>query len=368
VAPEAWSAAAGRTGERTGGAETQQLLFAEGLRARGWPVTLLVSAPCGAAAALPDWVVSAYPRRDRGSRAGFLRDSLGLLAAMDRSDSRIFVQRCAFHDAPRVALFSGLLGARFVFWVGAAYNVDRSWIRENLHPVRAAAYLAALRSADAVVCQTREQAEALRRGFGIAATLIPNAVRLPGTARPPQEPLPGRPPLALWGGRVNANKRPELLVDLARSTPGWRFTAAVVRERGREREHGDFLRRAAEAPLLEVVEDLSHEAFLDLASGADLMLNTSRMEGCPNTLLEGFARGVPALTLGVDPDGDIERLGIGWTRRSVEEASSLMRELAEDPGRLAEAGRKAAEHAGSRYSEEGSLDLLEDLLQDLGAG
>lgn len=365
VAPEAWSAAAGFSGERTGGAETQQLLLASGLRERGYPVTLLVAPPEGSTAPLPDWVSPAFTRRDTRSRSGYLTDSFRLFSAMARTGADVFVQRCSFHDAPRVALFSRLLDARFIFWVGAEYNVNREWMATGLSPLRRTAYMEALRSADVLVCQTSHQARALLDGFGLSSTVIPNAVEIPETAMERVTPS-GLQLTALWGGRVNANKRPEALVEIAGLLPEWRFRTAVIRERGREDEHVAFLKAAHEVRELEIMEDLPQERFLELVSSADLMLNTSVMEGFPNTLLEAFARGVPALTLGVDPDHAISSQGTGWVCGSVEEAVSEMRRLAREPERLLEAGRRARRYAASVHSPAAVLDSLQALLGRVG--
>ena len=54
-----------------------------------------------------------------------------------------------------------------------------------------------------------------------------------------------------------------------------------------------------------------HAALCELIDRAVACVNTSDFEGMPNVLLEGWARGVPALALAHDPGGVIERHGLG---------------------------------------------------------
>jgi hypothetical protein len=100
-------------------------------------------------------------------------------------------------------------------------------------------------------------------------------------------------------------------VDLARSLPQARFRM-VTTPTGNEIElYEELLRHAADVPNLEILCPRPHAELMRLVAEAVAIVSTSRLEGMPNIFLEGWASGVPALTLDFDPDNTIATRGIG---------------------------------------------------------
>ena len=122
---------------------------------------------------------------------------------------------------------------------------------------------------------------------------------------------------------------------LFRSATRWQHLAAEVRS------------RAARLPNLELLPRQPREELLDRYTRAIAIVNTSVFEGFPNTFLEAWARGTPAVSLRIDPDGVIGRHRLGAVAGgSLEGAAQMIRLFAEDP-----AAARAAGEAGRRYIE-----------------
>jgi hypothetical protein len=68
---------------------------------------------------------------------------------------------------------------------------------------------------------------------------------------------------------------------------------------------------ARSLPNLEILPSRPRAELMELVDRAVAIVNTSDHEGMPNTFLEGWARGVPALSLAYDPDGVIVRRRLG---------------------------------------------------------
>ncbi len=84
---------------------------------------------------------------------------------------------------------------------------------------------------------------------------------------------------------------------------------------------------AADVPNLELLPVRPPAELGELLDGAVAVINTSQFEGMPNVSLEGWARGIPTLALAYDPDGVIERHGLGgYANGSPERLAELARE------------------------------------------
>ncbi|WP_210491640.1 glycosyltransferase family 4 protein [Patulibacter sp. SYSU D01012] len=319
-------------GMPSGGAEVQMLHLARGLARRGTPVALVTYAVPG----LPTDVdgVEVVPlRRSRRGRPGLRRlITLGsTVHALGALRARVVVQRSAGSTTGIVGVAARLTRTRFVY--SSASTVDFSL--GDLGHGRGARLLFALgvRLAHEIVVQTDEQAALCRERFGRRATVIRSVAE-----RPAVEPGPYDEGF-LWIGRLPAYKNPLACVALARAVPEAPFTMVCVPSADDPPGLRHELEEAAAAlPNLRVLGPQPRPSLLERMGRATAIVSTSDFEGMPNTLLEGWSRGVPAATLAHDPDGVIERerlgtcahgavdrmaeqLRVAWATRAGDEAS-----------------------------------------------
>jgi glycosyltransferase involved in cell wall biosynthesis len=304
-----------------GGAETQILLVAKGLAAAGHRVAVVVDET---EPPLPDAVdgVDVIPLVARAVRPALRRASYvaAFARTMARLDTRTVVQRTAGVETLMAGLAARARGRRFVY--SSSSITDFDFARRKVGRTTVALYHLGLRLADALVVQTAEQAELCRRRLGRTPHVIANVVE----PAPPRE-APGA--AFLWIGRLAPYKGPLAYVDLARAVPEARFRmVGVPLGAGRDDALVAAVRRAAEElPNLELLAPRPRHRLAELFEEAVAVVNTSEFEGMPNALLEGWARGVPALALHYDPDGVIAARGIGGFAGG-------------DPARLAELARE----------------------------
>jgi glycosyltransferase involved in cell wall biosynthesis len=232
--------------------------------------------------------------------------------------------------------------------VYAAANVlDFDFTTFEKHRAKSALFELGLRLAHRVVVQTDEQRELCVRKLGHSPPVI----------RSLAEPAPLRvrtPEAFLWAGRVVSYKQPLKYVDLALALPEAQFWMVAVPDDALEEDRAllaDLRARAASAPNLRLTPALSRPELLDLMESAVAVVSTSSSEGMPNIWLEGWSRGIPALTLQHDPDSLIEKHGLGQSCRGdmaefVSAARSLWNGRAHQ-GELAEVCRAyvAREHS-----------------------
>jgi len=203
-----------------------------------------------------------------------------------------------------------------------------------------------MRCAHAVVVQTEQQAVLARRSLGRPTHVIRSFCEL-GAARPASRDV------FLWVGGFLGTKNPHSLLDLAERVPNGRFVM-VARERvGWEQLARSVRERAVRVPNVELLPPRPRDELLGLYERALAVVSTSLAEGLSNVFLEGWARGVPTLSLHLDPDGVITRHGLGAVADgSIDELARLSRLYLDDPTIAEAAGDAAHQYVRETHAPE----------------
>jgi glycosyltransferase involved in cell wall biosynthesis len=169
---------------------------------------------------------------------------------------------------------------------------------------------------------------------------------------------------ALWVSNVRPEKRPEMMLEIAEALPAVQFTMIGGPVSGHEQQF-ESVRSRAEA--LSNVEFLGYVPFEETRphfERASILVNTSAVEGFPNTYLQAWAAGKPVVAT-FDPDGVIARHGLGSTFSEVHEALGQIRELWEDRDRVSSIGERATEYMRKHHGEAVVGERVEGLLAEL---
>ncbi len=286
-----------------GGAETQMFLVARALSARGVRVCICTFDRAGAD--IPERldgidIVLRSPYVRRGYAARFA-EAVGLVRDVAGIDASVYLTRMAGFHVGLVALAALFRRRSFVY--SAAHVAD--FAPRTLLPKLSerVLYRVGLSLADHVVVQTEEQAQIYRRYSGRNANIIRNIVE-PG----PERTASGE--YFLWIARAIWYKGPLDYIALARAVPEAQFKA--VCGPGERDDTAAIEEAAADVPNLELLKPRPRRDLMPLLDRAVAVVNTSVFEGMSNATLEGWARGVPSLTLAHDPDDLIQKHQLGW--------------------------------------------------------
>lgn len=289
-----------------GGAERQMTFLARALADRGHRVAHIVydvSDP-----SLPPGHLTLVPRGthlQRRGTAGAMLEGLRICRALWAADAAVTVVRTGTAAVGLTALFCRLRGRRLIF--SSASTADFTFETASSRRLRRALYRLGVRLADVVVLQSQEQVELA----GAAFPTLRRVVRIPSFAEPAGVTAT-EPEFFLWLGRVITYKQPERFVELARALPQARFCMLAVPDSSADGRLLAGLREAArELPNLEVLGACPYGQTMELIGRSVAVVNTSSFEGMPNVFLESWMRGVPVLSLQVDPDDIISQHGLG---------------------------------------------------------
>jgi len=274
----------------------------------------------------------------------------GLWQAMRKADADIYYQRCAGRSTGICAMFCRRYGKKFVY-SGAHdsdfYPVPEIDIRERY------LYQWGLRHADFVLVQTEKQKALLKHNYGLSGNVLPNVY--------PSRKLTRAEGYVLWVGNMRLFKRPLLCLDIARCFPDQRFVIVGGISNGCPELYRQL--QSHSLPNVEFLGFQPLETTERLFDGASLLLNTSTVEGFPNTYLQAWSRGIP--TVGTyDPDKIIERYDLGRVFSKTSDLGDWFRGLVnscdDDRKRIQQCFEK---HFSPQRYVDGMISLLDPLVE-----
>ena len=342
-----------------GGAEVQATMIAHSLKAKGLRVAHVVypvPPPCRVDDSSPTLVERSEWQGNR--RLGLLAETGAIWRALQRADAETYIVRGSGGHVIAAATFCRARRRRFVF--SSSSELDFDFARADRNARMLQIYKANLRLATRLALQTERQRE-----LALRALPDSDAVVIPSFAEPAPSSNGGR--YFLWVDRLVEYKLPDRYVELAEALPDARFR--MIGSGMAETPPGMVERIEAAAdrlPNLELLPPRPRSELLEDMRDAVALVKTSRVEGMPNGFLEAWARGVPVLSLNVDPDGKIANNDIGVAadgsmERLVEAAASLWR----DPALRAEIGARARRFVKDVHSPEAVANRWVALLDEL---
>ncbi len=282
----------------------------------------------------------------------------GLRKALARADADLYIHASADAVTGQALHWCRRNGRRFVF--ASASNADCTEPLINLHTRRdRGLYRYGLRHADAVIAQTRDQQRMLQEHFGRQSVLIPYCCP-DGDYRP--RTAPGEPRV-LWVGRFSAEKRLEVLLDLAERLPQVAFD--VVGDANRPTDYSEGLKaRSARLANVTLHGRLAQAQVQTFYPRATALACTSAWEGFPNVFLESWRAGLPIVST-VDPDNLIATHRLGGVATDVAGLQSHVEALAGDDENWRACSHRAREYYEGHHTTGRAARLYEQLLENL---
>jgi len=332
-----------------GGAELQQTLLAKALARRGFQVSMVVGDYGQQDGAV--WSgVQTYKASKPSEGVPVLRFVhprwTKLVAALRRAAADVYYVSPAGVQVGQVALWARQNRRRMVLRVASDADCDPRRLLISFWRDRKL-YEYGLRRADAILAQSAHQQELLRRNYGLDSSVVSSLLDIPDSTLP----LGERDISVLWVSNIQRLKRPNMFLELAQRLP---TLAASMVGGAQPKTRRLFERVRSAASRVSNVTfhgPLPYRATQRLFDRARVFVNTSEIEGFPNTFLQAWVRGIPVVSF-FDPDGVIQREGLGQTVASVEEMAAAVQRLAVDPQLWAETSARCLAYTARRYGED----------------
>ena len=350
--------------EVTGGSELQCFYLARELIRRGWQVHHIREIPEDGQST-PYTIDGIRVHGIPCKRAEMRWTSLGhLFKVMEEIQADVWYCRATISFLCPVFINARRLKCGKVVWACSHENELKNTSKKNpilnvLWKFNQILFRNVLARIDHILLQTQDQKKLMEMNFGHTGKVIYNAHPLPD-----KEKNEIRRPIILWIGRLQNWKRPDLFVQLAEqfSAAPYRFTA-IGKPMLRNGHLTKLLVQAGKRLTnFEFTGELENQEVHNYLSTARLLVSTSDYEGFSNTFIEAWARGVPVVSLTVDPDNLLGKMGLGLVSKTEKQLIKDVEYLMTDMVAWAEYSSRCRNFFQQHLSIENTVDQLETLL------
>lgn len=344
---------------RMGGAEVQAARLALALGRRGHEVSMVVADHGQPKQATYSGIrtIAAFDPEAGLPLLRFLYPRFtGLWRAARLAKADVYLCSTASMIVGLLALFCRVTGKRLVFRVASDSDCDPSRVLIR-HRRDRWLYRLGVRYADAILVQSQQQRSAMSINFGRDSTVVRSLVETSADRSARESDID-----VLWVANLRELKRPERLLQLARALPQFNFCMAGGSVPGEEALYARVEKEAGDIANLTFCGAVPYMDVGALFERTRLFVNTSDIEGFPNTFLQAWVRGVPVVTL-FDPDGVVERFGLGLTRHDVQGMVDGIRHLLQSDAEYRATSAATVAYVKSSFGED---EILTPYLEAMG--
>jgi len=267
-------------------------------------------------------VIKTYERGKAGEINALLKYRL-IWSSLKKANADIY-----FHEAGAtgvVPLFCCWNKKEFVYRIPSDAVVLSKPLSGNYSFNRKIVDTFEIKRADVVIAQSEFQKRILKERFGVESVVIKNGLTVPKVNCEKHSP-----PIVLWVASVSSVKRPHLFVELARFIPYACFEMVGGKTKGESQLYDEIATAAQKLPNLTFHGFVPYHKVNEYFRKASIFVNTSRIEGFPNTFIQACAHYTPVVSLSVDPDKIIRNENLGFCSRTFKQLVSDVTTLLED--------------------------------------
>jgi len=297
--------------KKVGGSELMQVLIGKELAKRGFQICFITYDENSKKENVNNIkIVKTVPRYNNFS---FLKNILLFWKSLKKADADIYFQGTG--SAGIIPLFCIIHGRKYIKWIVSDSNLLFKRIHGN-HPIllKISLYLD-IKFAHRILVQNLFQKELIEKKFNKKCNLIKNPVVIPDNL----EFNENKKNYILWVGTVRPVKQPEIFLKIAKSLPKLNFVMIGGESERHKKLYIEIEKETKTISNLKFLGFVPFNNFHKYYQEASILINTSKIEGFPNTFLESWINGTPVISLNVDPDELICNKKLGFHSKTLEQ-------------------------------------------------
>jgi len=304
-----------------GGAEVEQVFLARELVAHGYDVCFVTYRHGASKMEYANGIkiIKTY-ERDKINKMSVLQKYKSIWSALKKANADMY-----FHESGATGVlpvFCGINRKKFVYRIASDAVVLSKPLSGNYSLSQKIAYMLEIKRADVVVAQSNFQRRVLKERFGVENVVIKNGLVIPEDDYEKQSP-----PTVLWVGSISSIKQPHLFVELAKSVPNVNFE--MIGGKGDPQLYEEIKAASQKLPNLTFHGFIPFHKINEYFRKASIFVNTSKIEGFPNTFIQAWAHRTLVVSLKVDPDNIMQDEKLGFCsatfKQLVSDVSTLLK-------------------------------------------
>lgn len=301
------------------------------------------------------------PRPLRHLRWGQTGDAKSIYDQLSRINPDVILQMQAGAYVGAGAFYAKRNNKPFVWYIASDRDLEPNPPVGTESPFKRldqALFKYGIRNADYIIAQTKFQERAL------LANLNRRAVAVVHNFHPVPEPTEKSDTqlIVSWVANLKPLKQPLLFARLAEAFKDRSDVSFMMAGRS---DDSDESRQAIETlrqlPNGKYLGELKLDEVNSLLEKSHVLINTSEYEGFPNTFVQGWLRGVPTLSINVDPDGLMAEHSIGKMSGSLDRLIDDLREYTTNSELRISSGKRARDFSARNFSLHNAAKVVEIL-------
>jgi len=267
-----------------------------------------------------------------------------------------------------IPFFCILHRKKYIKWIASNSDLMLNRIYDKYSVIKKITAYFGIKLASIVIVQNKLQKEMVEKNFNKKCVLIKNPTIIPNSTVKNKK----LNKTVLWVGTIRNVKQPEIFLKIAKEFPEYKFImigGEYIHKNLKEQEKEIFEKIKKESTTVSNLEFLGfipHHNIRKYYEEASILVNTSRMEGFPNTFLEAWVNCTPVVSLNIDPDDVISNEKLGFHSKTYEQMIIDIRSLLLNDNLRTEMGLNAKKYVEQNHDVKKIADRFEELIESFG--
>lgn len=347
------------TGHFFGGESIQQVILAKAFAKLGYDVSTIVydyGQPQGEKIdGVTVWKTFGKDEGLPGVRFFYPRMT-SIFSAMAKANADVYFQSCAGVYTGYAAAYCKLHKRQFIFRLAS----DSDCVPDELliqYARDKKIYEYGLKRAHFISAQSDYQQALLKRHYDLESVVIDMAVDEPSEVEAGVEPID-----VLWVANIRECKRPDVVLQLARRLPELKFVMIGGPMEEEAQLFTDVTEQANTENNVDFLGAVPYHQVGTFFQRARVFVNTSDIEGFPNTFLQAWVCGKPVVSF-FDPDETIKEYRLGEAVKSLDEMVAVIPKLLGDEETMGRIDRDARHYVEQKNGAQTIASIYRDIIE-----